>query len=89
MTLEVGARQGRRPSSAARSARPAPPSAKNRVTAAKDADEFVLALEEASRGIQDPVAKLRYIAALSPVPAGRPLRAGRPFSGLATCCTGC
>jgi N-acetylmuramoyl-L-alanine amidase len=61
MTLEVGTRQGRRPSSAARSARPAPPSAKGPRPPRKDADEFVLALEEVSRGIQDPVAKLRYI----------------------------
>lgn len=61
MTLEVGARQGRRPSSAARSARPAPPSPKHRAQLPKGANEFVLALEEVSRGIHDPVAKLRYI----------------------------
>ena len=61
MTLDVGARQGRRASSPARAARPALPSARKRALDGKDADEFVLALEEVSRGIQDPVAKLRYI----------------------------
>ena len=86
MTLEVGTRQGRRPSSAARSARPAPPSAKVRARPAKptrDADEFVLALEEVSRGIQDPVAKLRYIrSSLARYQqADRCVRAV-PFSGL-------
>jgi len=57
MTLGVGARERRRVPSAARSARPAPPPPKR----TRNPNEFVLALEEVSRGIQDPVAKLRYI----------------------------
>ena len=61
MTLDVGARQGRRASSPARSARATPRSAKSPAKPPKDANEFVLALEEVSRGIHDPVAKLRYI----------------------------
>jgi N-acetylmuramoyl-L-alanine amidase len=83
MTLQVGTRQGRRPSPAARSARPAPASARTRAKAGKNADEFVLALEEVSRGIQDPVGKLRYIrSSLARYQqADRCVRAV-PFSGL-------
>jgi len=65
MTLGVGTRQGRRSSPAARSARPgasAPkPAAAPPKKRARGGDEFVRALEDVSRGIQDPVAKLRYI----------------------------
>jgi hypothetical protein len=84
MTLEVGTRQGRKPSPAARSARPAPPPPKVRARPpAKDADEFVLALEEVSRGITNPVAKLRYIrgSLARYQQADRCVRAV-PFSGL-------
>jgi hypothetical protein len=90
MTLDVGARQGRGASSAARSARPAARSArpaapppKAPAKNGKSADEFVLALEEVSRGIQDPVAKLRYIrSSLARYQqADRCVRAV-PFSGL-------
>jgi hypothetical protein len=83
MALDVGARQGRRTSSAARTAHPVAPSPKKRARGANDGDEFVLALEETSRGIRDPVAKLRYIrgSLARYQQADRCVRAV-PFSGL-------
>jgi hypothetical protein len=83
MTLDVGARQGRRTSSTARSARPSASVPRKSTRPGKTGDEFVLALEEVSRGIQDPVAKLRYIrgSLARYQQADRCVRAV-PFSGL-------
>ncbi|HSD27550.1 MAG TPA: N-acetylmuramoyl-L-alanine amidase, partial [Vicinamibacteria bacterium] len=64
ITMGVGARDRRGYSSAGRPARPAPARTTRPVgptPKARNGNEFVLALEEVSRGIRDPVAKLRYI----------------------------
>ena len=64
ITVGVGTRDRRGYSSAGRPARPAPARATRPMEPTlkpRNANEFVLALEEVSRGIRDPVAKLRYI----------------------------
>jgi len=59
MTVGVRAQQQGRPTPAAR--RPAPPASRPAPKNASGRRESLASLEAASRGIQDPVAKLRYI----------------------------